>query len=106
MKKPLQAAQMAVLQGFLVWPARRDSNPRPSESESAAISSFATGGYQGVRKRAFIIHVPKVKVKAFLFRFLPFSDIDFFKIYAIMITRDGISPVLRDNLRTWEEYPL
>ena len=26
------------------WPARRDSNPRPSESESAAISSFATGG--------------------------------------------------------------
>ena len=27
------------------WPARRDSNPRPSESESAAISSFATGGY-------------------------------------------------------------
>lgn len=30
---------------FLLWPARRDSNPRPSESESAAISSFATGGY-------------------------------------------------------------
>ena len=29
---------------FLFWPARRDSNPRPSESESAAISSFATGG--------------------------------------------------------------
>ena len=27
------------------WPARRDSNPWPSESESAAISSFATGGY-------------------------------------------------------------
>lgn len=27
------------------WSARRDSNPRPSESESAAISSFATGGY-------------------------------------------------------------
>ena len=26
------------------WPARRDSNPRPSESESAAISSFATSG--------------------------------------------------------------
>ncbi len=30
----------------LYWPARRDSNPRPSESESAAISSFATGGYR------------------------------------------------------------
>ena len=29
---------------YLIWPARRDSNPRPSESESAAISSFATGG--------------------------------------------------------------
>ncbi len=29
--------------GFF-WPARRDLNPRPSESESAAISSFATGG--------------------------------------------------------------
>lgn len=27
-----------------LWSARRDSNPRPSESESAAISSFATGG--------------------------------------------------------------
>ena len=30
---------------FLAWPARRDSNPRPLESESTAISSFATGGY-------------------------------------------------------------
>ncbi len=29
----------------LFWSARRDSNPRPSESESAAISSFATSGY-------------------------------------------------------------
>ncbi len=29
----------------LFWPARRDSNPRPLESESTAISSFATGGY-------------------------------------------------------------
>ena len=27
------------------WPARRDSNPRPLESESTAISSFATGGW-------------------------------------------------------------
>ena len=27
-----------------VWPARRDSNPRSSESESAALSSCATGG--------------------------------------------------------------
>ena len=30
----------------LIWPARRDSNPRPLESESTAISSFATGGYR------------------------------------------------------------
>ena len=29
---------------LLFWPARRDSNPRPLESESTAISSFATGG--------------------------------------------------------------
>ena len=29
----------------LCWPARRDSNPRPLESESTAISSFATGGW-------------------------------------------------------------
>lgn len=28
-----------------LWPARRDSNPRSSESESAALSSCATGGY-------------------------------------------------------------
>ena len=28
------------------WPARRDSNPRSSESESAALSSCATGGYK------------------------------------------------------------
>ena len=27
-----------------VWPTRRDSNPRPPESESVAISSFATDG--------------------------------------------------------------
>ena len=27
------------------WPARRDSNPRSSESESAALSSCATSGY-------------------------------------------------------------
>ena len=30
---------------FFAWPARRDSNPRPLESESTAISSFATGGH-------------------------------------------------------------
>lgn len=28
----------------LDWPTRRDSNPRPPESESVAISSFATDG--------------------------------------------------------------
>ena len=29
---------------FYVWPARRDSNPRSSESESAALSNCATSG--------------------------------------------------------------
>ena len=32
------------VQVFL-WPARRDLNPRSSESESAALSNCATGGY-------------------------------------------------------------
>ena len=36
------------MQALFSWPARRDSNPRPSESESAAISSFATGGYADI----------------------------------------------------------
>ena len=43
--KAPQTAQPCGLWGFLFWPARRDSNPRPLESESTAISSFATGGY-------------------------------------------------------------
>ncbi len=30
---------------FFLWPARRDLNPRSSESESAALSNCATGGY-------------------------------------------------------------
>ena len=30
--------------GVFIWPARRDLNPRSSESESAALSSCATGG--------------------------------------------------------------
>ena len=29
---------------LFTWPTRRDSNPRPPESESVAISSFATDG--------------------------------------------------------------
>ena len=32
-------------QAPFAWPARRDSNPRPPESESDALSSCATGGY-------------------------------------------------------------
>ena len=31
--------------GLLVWPTRKDSNLRPSESESDALSSCATGRY-------------------------------------------------------------
>lgn len=40
-----------VLQLLFSWPARRDSNPRSSESESAALSSCATGGYKGTDNR-------------------------------------------------------
>ena len=32
------------LSSLRLWPARRDLNPRSSESESAALSSCATGG--------------------------------------------------------------
>ena len=44
---------------LFLWPARRDSNPRPLESESTAISSFATGGNIGempLLKASFIVH--------------------------------------------------
>ena len=44
-QKSPQSLETQGITGFLTWPARRDSNPRSSESESAAISSFATGGY-------------------------------------------------------------
>ncbi len=30
---------------FLSWPARRDLNPQSSESESDALSNYATGGF-------------------------------------------------------------
>ena len=39
----------------IFWPAQRDSNPRSSESESAALSNCATGGYIRVHKHPFII---------------------------------------------------
>ena len=32
-------------QAPFAWPARRDSNPRPPESESDALSNCATGGF-------------------------------------------------------------
>ena len=38
-KKPAQG-------GLLFWPTRKDSNLRPSESESDALSSCATGRYE------------------------------------------------------------
>ena len=46
-KAPILSGLFAAGDIFFVstlWPARRDSNPRPLESESTAISSFATGG--------------------------------------------------------------
>lgn len=45
MKKP--SGRLGFLNGaqsIPAWPTRRDSNPRPPESESVAISSFATDG--------------------------------------------------------------
>ena len=42
-KRPLLSSRQ---KRSFCWPARRDSNPRPLESESTAISSFATGGYE------------------------------------------------------------
>ena len=35
-----------------LWPARRDSNPRSSEPESDAISSFATSGKLQIRTKS------------------------------------------------------
>ena len=31
--------------GFFLWPARRDLNSQSSESESDALSNYATGGF-------------------------------------------------------------
>ena len=36
------------------WPARQDSNLRPQESESCALSSCATGSYQLLKYTTFI----------------------------------------------------
>ena len=41
-KKEVPFGRQKVL---LFWPVRRDSNPRSSESESAALSNCATDGY-------------------------------------------------------------
>ena len=50
------------------WPARRDSNPRPLESESTAISSFATGGgWLAQRARHILHHFPTVCKRNFTF---------------------------------------
>lgn len=50
--------------GFWLWPARRDSNPRPSESESAAISSFATGGYSIICLFKATVILPRLPEKS------------------------------------------
>ena len=47
-----------------LWPARRDSNPRPSESESAAISSFATGGYSIICLFKATVILPRLPEKS------------------------------------------
>lgn len=43
-RRQIELKKALAIASAFSWPARRDSNPRPSESESAAISSFATGG--------------------------------------------------------------
>lgn len=48
---------------FLIWPAGRDSNPRSPESESGALSGYATGGnicnYYITKNNFFNILSPK-----------------------------------------------
>ena len=57
-----------------VWPAQRDSNPRSSESESAALSNCAMGGNQLLIILSNIFYYRKEKNKAVickLFYFFP-----------------------------------
>lgn len=61
-KKPHRKAQNWLNHAVFHWPARRDSNPRPLESESTAISSFATGGYL---LTSYILHCPRGFCKNF-----------------------------------------
>ena len=54
------------------WPARRDSNPRPLESESTAISSFATGGYRRTTKSTRSLYTETAANARGNFRFFDF----------------------------------
>ena len=58
---------------WLLWPARRDLNPQSSESESDALSNYATGGYS-VEHRYYIIDIPFLQ--AFIFPVLHHSEND------------------------------
>ena len=40
----LKTTQYSGFQPIFFWPARRDLNPQSSESESDALSNYATGG--------------------------------------------------------------
>ena len=63
-KRASQSEARFLHAGLACWPARRDSNPRPSESESAAISSFATGGYQMICLFKATVILPRLPEKS------------------------------------------
>ena len=63
-KKPHRKTQNRLNHAVFHWPARRDSNPRPSESESAAISSFATGGYSIICLFKATVILPRLPEKS------------------------------------------
>ena len=51
----------------VLWPARRDSNPQSSESESDALSGYATGGYRIILP----LYNSQCKSKIYLIKLLP-----------------------------------
>ena len=70
--KPREALKLLASRGFYFWPARRDSNPRPLESESTAISSFATGGYRRTTKSTRSLYTETAANARGNFRFFDF----------------------------------
>ena len=83
------------------WPARKDSNLRPSESESDALSSCATGRYRCVR-----ISVADSIIPHFFSECNQISK--FFRkrknFYGRKLDTAGIIPILRGNIEKERIY--